>query len=279
MSARSLPSSLRDDYLALLDAWPVPCEHQYVQTRHGETFVLTCGDERAPPLILLHGALTNAASWMFDAAQWSPHFRVHVVDVIGEPGLSAASHPAPGSDGWAAWLDDVLDGLGLSGASFVGMSFGGWIALDYACRRPARVSRLALLCPSGIGPQKAFLWKALPWLLLGRRGVARVRAMVMGAEPENPPPLVKRLLDFLQRIRATVRPRPMRLPIMSDEALSALPMPLLVIVGDRDVMLDSRATRRRVMALVPRGQVHFVEEGRHYLPSQAGTILRFLQLL
>ncbi|KAF1005179.1 MAG: putative carboxylesterase nap [Luteibacter sp.] len=276
MSARMLSPALRDDYLALLDGWPLRHDRRTIDTCEGETFVLSCGRTDAPPLVLLHGALTNAASWLFDAEIWSRDFRVHVVDVIGEPGLSAPSHPPLDSDGWAAWLDDVLDGLGVTSAAFVGMSFGGWIALDYACRRPTRVSRLALLCPSGIGPQKAFLWKALPLLLLGSWGAAKVRAMVMGPSPKASTPQARRLLDFLQRVRTGVRPRPMRLPIVSDEALSALPMPLLVIVGGRDVMLDSRVTRQRVMTRVPRGRVHFVEDGRHYLPHQAGTIQAFL---
>ncbi|URX61122.1 alpha/beta hydrolase [Luteibacter anthropi] len=277
MNARTLTPELREAYLAQLDTWPEPCDRRTIETRQGATFVLSCGDECAPPLIVLHGALTNTASWMFDAQEWAPHFRVHMIDVIGEPGLSAASHPALHSDAWAAWLDDVLDGLGVSSASFVGMSFGGWLALDYACRRPSRVSCLALVCPSGIGPQKAFLWKVLPLLLLGRWGAAKIRDMVMGHVPGKSSPRAKELMDFLQRIRTSVRPRPMRLPIMSDKALAGLAIPLLAIVGGRDVMLDSHATRRRVMALVPAGRVHFVEEGRHYLPKQAGTVLSFLR--
>ena len=277
MRSRVLSPALRHDYLALLDRWPVPCERRTVDTRHGETFVLSCGDTNAPPVIVLHGALTNTASWMFDAAIWSRDFRVHVVDVIGEPGLSAPSHPALDSDEWSLWLDDVIEGLEVRAAAFVGMSFGGWIAMDYACRRPTRVSRLALLCPSGIGPQKAFLWKALPLLLLGPWGATKVREMVMGPSPKQPAPMAGRLLDFMQRVRTSVRPRPMRLPVMSDDALSTLAMPLLAIVGGRDMMLDSRVTQERVTALVPRGRVHFVEDGRHYLPGQAETIHAFLE--
>lgn len=276
MRSRVLSPALRHDYLALLDRWPVPCERRTVDTRHGETFVLSCGDTNAPPVIVLHGALTNTASWMFDAAIWSRDFRVHVVDVIGEPGLSAPSHPRLDSDAWACWLDDVLDGLGLAHASFVGMSFGGWIALDYARRRPGRVSRLALLCPAGIGKQKAFLWKALPLLLLGSWGASRIRSMVMGPQPVDLPENVSQLMTFLQRLRTSVRPRPMRIPRLSDDALRDLGMPVLAIAGDRDVLLDSRETMARISALVQRGTVHMVKAGYHYLPGQRGRIRAFL---
>ncbi|MET7399007.1 alpha/beta fold hydrolase [Dactylosporangium sp. NPDC005572] len=100
--------------------------------------------------MLLHGAIANSASWMGDAAEWSQRFRVYAVDVIGEAGLSAPARPPLDSDAYAARLDDVLDGLGLRGASFAGISLGGWLALDYAIRRPDRVDRLALLNPGGV---------------------------------------------------------------------------------------------------------------------------------
>lgn len=276
MNGRPLPETLRNEYLACLARWPVPGEQLTVATRQGDTFVMACGNESAPPVVLLHGALTNAASWMFDAAAWSEAFRVYAVDVIGEPGLSAPSHPRLDSDAWACWLDDVLDGLGLAHASFVGMSFGGWIALDYARRRPGRVSRLALLCPAGIGKQKAFLWKALPLLLLGSWGASRIRSMVMGPQPVDLPENVSQLMTFLQRLRTSVRPRPMRIPRLSDDALRDLGMPVLAIAGDRDVLLDSRETMARISALVQRGTVHMVKAGYHYLPGQRGRIRAFL---
>lgn len=40
--------------------WPVPAEQLRVPTREGDTFVLVCGPEDAPPLLLLHGSGSNA---------------------------------------------------------------------------------------------------------------------------------------------------------------------------------------------------------------------------
>ncbi len=144
-------------YRSVLDGWPVPHQELRLPTREGETFVVACGAEDAPPLILLHGAQANAASWMFDAIAWSQAFRVFAIDVIGEAGFSAPSRPDLSTDAHAGWLDDVLSGLGVTRAAFVGVSLGGWLALDYATRRPGRVERLALLCPAGIGRQKNVL--------------------------------------------------------------------------------------------------------------------------
>jgi pimeloyl-ACP methyl ester carboxylesterase len=128
---------IRRRYQEVLDAWPVPAEHLRVPTRQGETFVLTWGPRDAPPLVLLHGAGTNAAMWRADAVEWARHFRVHAVDLIGEPGLSAPSRPLD-SEADALWLDDAFDQLGLTRVSIVGASLGGWLALDYATRRADR---------------------------------------------------------------------------------------------------------------------------------------------
>ena len=43
-------------YREVLAAWPVPKTELRLSTRQGETFVIACGQESAPPLVLLHGA-------------------------------------------------------------------------------------------------------------------------------------------------------------------------------------------------------------------------------
>lgn len=82
---------------------------------------------------------------------WARHFRTYALDLIGEPGLSAPFRPPSAADAHPLWLDDVLEGLGITSTSVVAASLGGWPALDYATRRPERVTRLALLCPGGLG--------------------------------------------------------------------------------------------------------------------------------
>jgi pimeloyl-ACP methyl ester carboxylesterase len=108
--------------------------------------------------VLLHGSGSNSAEWTGRIAELAGRFRVYAIDIIGEPGLSAPARPPLGSDRYARWLDSVLDAMGLGRVPIMAISLGGWLALDYATRRPDRVERLALSCPSGIGRQrKGFL--------------------------------------------------------------------------------------------------------------------------
>ncbi|KAF1067485.1 MAG: Carboxylesterase YbfK [Pseudomonas citronellolis] len=265
-----------DCYHQVLEGWPVANQQRYLMTRAGATFVVSCGPVNAPALVLLHGTLSNAASWMFDAERWSTRYRVHAVDLIGEPGLSAPTRLELNDDAHACWLDDILDGLGLSEAAFVGLSLGGFLALDYAIRRPQRTRALVLISPSGIGRQRPFLLKAIPYLLLGHWGQERLRRKVMGPNSSAPDPRAQALLRLLELIRAQVRPRALRIPLVSDAQLSTLRMPVLILLGGRDALLHTIEAAQRVHAHLPAAQVHFLPEAYHYIPGQRERVLDFL---
>ncbi len=264
-------------YREFLSQWPVPSNQFSVKTREGDTFIVACGPESAPPLLLFHGSGANATAWLADIAAWAAHFRVYAVDMIGEPGLSTPSRPPLGSDAYALWLDDVMAALSFARASVVGVSLGGWLALDYATRRPDRVEKLALMCPAGVGRQKNFLLKALPLMLLGSWGNRKVREMVFGRAPAQISAGQSHMRDFMALIFKHFRPRVVKIPVFSDEALRRLTMPVLAIVGSKDVMLDSEETRERLSRNVPLATIRFLPDARHYIPGQTDTILAFLR--
>lgn len=269
--------AVRDAYLAVLANWPTPSEQLRIPTRQGETLVLVSGPKDAPPLVVFHGAHANTARWMREAATWSQAFRVYLVDVIGDAGLSAPSRPPLAGEDHALWLDDVMAGLGLDKVALVGESLGGWLAIDYATRRPERVTRLALLCPAGVGSQKNLLLKALPLLLLGAWGAHKLTELVLGPPSPNPSPLQNQVGDLMNLIFQHGHRRILKIPVFGDQALRRLAMPVLAMVGGKDVLLDSAGTRRRLAANAPHAQVLYLPEGRHLLPDQTDTILAFLR--
>lgn len=264
------------EYRAVLDRWPVPRQEIELPTSQGTTFVLACGPETAPPVVLLHGAQANSAAWLPDIALWSSRFRLYAVDMIGEAGLSSRVRPPLDDDTHATWLDGVFTGLGLVHAALVGTSLGGWLALDYAMRRPSRVSALALLCPAGIGRQKNFLLAIAPYLLLGSWGKRKILEKVFGPAPEHLPPDLEAISGLMNSIGRGIRPRTIKIPQLSDSALEALAMPILTVVGGRDVLIDSHDTRTRLERHVPHAEVCFVEEGYHFLPDQSQRVFDFL---
>ena len=87
--------AVKSAYRRMLEHWPVPAARHTVPTGQGDTFVITCGPADAPPLVLLHGSGTNSVMWAGHVATWAEHFRVHAIDMIGEPGLSAGPAASP----------------------------------------------------------------------------------------------------------------------------------------------------------------------------------------
>ncbi|WP_158884646.1 alpha/beta fold hydrolase [Amycolatopsis anabasis] len=272
---------IRQRYLDLLERWPVPSERRTVPTRHGDTFVLASGPEHAPPVLALHGSAGNAAGWLPRVAAWTRDRRVYAVDVIGEPGLSAPSRPPLASAEYASWLDDVLDGLALTSTSIVAESLGGWFALDYATRRPERITELALLNPSGIGRRKVGV--LLKYALLrpfGDRGLRK--ALVLAAGPaalaaDHQDPIGAALLELNLLTTKHFRPRMEPLPTFPDDRLRELTMPILTVLGARDAMLDAPGTARRLAEAVPHARVRVLPDAGHYLPDQSLTIADFLR--
>ena len=70
-----------DLYDSALAHWPVPYETQMIPTRHGETFVIASGDAANPPLVLLHGAAGNSATWGDDVRGYVRRYHSYAVDL------------------------------------------------------------------------------------------------------------------------------------------------------------------------------------------------------
>lgn len=273
--------SVEERYRTFLERWTAPSTQTTVVTCEGDTFVVASGPADAPPLVLLHGAGFNSAAWVSDVATWAGPHRVYAVDLIGEPGLSAPSRPDLNSGAYAAWLDDVFDGLRISRAAVLGASLGGWIALDYSLRRPKRVTRLALLVPGGIGRQKyGALIGSLFLMPCGRRGRRAAVRLVLGPRPEASGPeadMLSEMDDFLLLIQRSYTPRRDRLPVFTDEQLRSLVIPVLVVAGDKDRMLDSHETASRVGTLVPDSVVTLLPGTGHIPTGYAAIIGDFLK--
>ncbi|MFN2145264.1 MAG: alpha/beta fold hydrolase, partial [Anaerolineales bacterium] len=137
-------------YDNLLEKFDFEYESQYVDTRFGPTHMLVSGPEDAEPLILVQAIAGSAPLWYHQMPFLAKDFRVYALDTPGQPGRSAPNPPAILEGGYSDWLIDVLDGLGIERADFIGVSFAGWVVMRLAIRNPERVKRIMMISPTGL---------------------------------------------------------------------------------------------------------------------------------
>ncbi|MEU0069193.1 alpha/beta fold hydrolase [Streptomyces sp. NPDC006332] len=261
----------RAAYDKVMAKWPAEREALTVPTPFGATYVTVCGPADAPPLVLLPGGGgATSASWYAQAADLARAHRVHAVDLIGSPGRSepaAGHHPRTVAD-LVAWLDALLDGLGVPVADVGGHSYGAWIALHHALRSPDRVRRLFLLDPTQCfaGYRAAYLLRALPMLL--RPTPCRVRAFLeweCGGAVLDPDwlRLQEAAAGFPSVVKPVTGPRP------APEALRGLDVPVLLLLAGSSRTLDTYEVASRAGALLPRVESVVVPDVSHHALPQA----------
>jgi pimeloyl-ACP methyl ester carboxylesterase len=135
-------------YDAALNLWPVPHESCFATTLYGQTHVISCGVQDASPLVLLHGGYASSTMWFPNISDLARKFHVLAIDTIGEPGRSLPTRQNATKEDLAAWLVGVLDELGISQTQVVGLSRGGWLALNLAIHAPDRSGKIVLLSPA-----------------------------------------------------------------------------------------------------------------------------------
>src|SRR5512139_1796995 len=159
-------------YETALAHWPVPYAELDVPTRFGSTHIISSGPTDAPPLILLHGNWATATMWASVISTLAPDHRTFAIDQIDDVGKSVPARiPASRSD-YAEWLLDVLDQLGIDQADIAGLSYGGFLAMNFALSAPNRVKRLVLLCPGipSFGPPTSkYAVHGMPVILIPSR--------------------------------------------------------------------------------------------------------------
>jgi 3-oxoadipate enol-lactonase len=124
------------------------------------------GPADAPVVVFSNAIGTSLELWQAQAEALADRFRILRYDHRGQGG----SDVPPGPYSIPLLADDLaslLDELEIARASFVGLSLGGAVGMQFAVASPERLDRLVLACTSArFGPRESWLERAA----LVRRG-------------------------------------------------------------------------------------------------------------
>ena len=100
--------------------------------------------EGQPNVVFLHGAAMDHSVWVLPARYFARHgYNVFALDFPNHGRSQGTSLTS--IDGFADWVSDAMDALGVTRSAIVGHSMGSLIALDFAARHQDKTRVLALL--------------------------------------------------------------------------------------------------------------------------------------
>lgn len=270
-------------------------ESEYTVRANGaDVFVTDTGGD-APAVVLLHGGGPGASglsNFSRNTEALSRHFRVLIPDM---PGYGRSTKHVDHSDPFGYLADTIralLDELGIGTAHLVGNSYGGAAALRLALDTPARVGKLVLMGPGGIGTTRGLPTDGLKSLLsyYGGEGPSReklatfIRTYLVydgAAVPDE-------LIDL--RYQASIDPEvvaspPLRRPsglrtlwrmdLTRDRRLRRLATPTLVLWG-RDDKVNRPAGGPMLLNLMPNAELVMTSHTGHWMQWERAELFNQL---
>nr|WP_238350611.1 alpha/beta hydrolase [Kribbella shirazensis] len=254
-----------DDYRAKYEAamrdLPTPSAVRDVRTEYGVVRVYRYSGAKngLHPLVLLPGTSSGTPVWADNLKSLLAIGDVYALDLLGEPGMSVQSKPITSDEDKAAWLDQTLAALPEQRFNLLGLSIGGWTAMNLAVRRPDRIATVTTL-------DAVFVYDGLPLEVVIRSLPATVKwlprswrdsfnSYTAGGKPVEHVPIAD-MIEAGMKNYTMRQPQPQRI---TEQQLTALPMPVLAIIAGRSVMHDpptarstaERALRTKTVAFYP----------------------------
>jgi pimeloyl-ACP methyl ester carboxylesterase len=225
---------------------------------------------------MLHGTGGHWETFAPNLGPLSKHFRCIAFDMVGN-GFSDKPDYDYEIDVYARHVLGVMDALGATRASIVGMSLGAWVAARVALDHPERVDKIVLMSPAG--------------LVATATNMARIRAERTRAVDDPSWESIKAMFDHLiadERNRIpdviALRQAIYQLPetrkvidhvlilqdpeardrnLLTEQQWSSIQAPALVVASGQDHG-EYQNTAQRVARLIPQADVFEMPDVRHW---------------
>jgi pimeloyl-ACP methyl ester carboxylesterase len=253
-------------YNKTLALFELPIREKDIATQYGNAHVLICGNPANPPLVLLHGMNASSTMWYPNMKTLAKNHCVYAIDFLLEPGKSTCNSKRLRIEQIADWYDEVFTKLHLNSFDLVGCSRGGWLATAISIHEPERVKKLVLLSPAqtftwippssallsnitySISPNKEKLGHILSGLSVRSVKISKTYfdQYYLGTEKDNLSSCIFEMTPY------------------SRKSIESLKMPLLVLIGDKDIINNQRCLNK-VKKLLPDTQTGIIENAGHFL--------------
>jgi pimeloyl-ACP methyl ester carboxylesterase len=263
------PSSADSAYYAAynktMNLWNINYQDLYIPTTFGTAHVVVCGPEDGEPLVLLHGMNASSTMWYPNAEALSKNHQVFAIDFILEPGKSRLTKEMENVNDATMWYNEVISALQLKKYHLIGASRGGWFAVKLALNQGKKVKSLILLSPAQtftwIKPSSGMLKSLMALLPSQEDQMAKsMEGLSSKSEDVNQTYLEQYQLGLEQdsKYKFLLDMQP-----FSEKELEKLTIPVLVLVGDRDIINGKKTVY--LANKLPKGKGIMIKNAGHFL--------------
>lgn len=201
-------------------------------------------------LVMIHGFAANKDNWVRMAANLTGRYQVYAIDLPGHGDSSKDLDLGYSLPEQVAYLNRILDTLGLDHINLIGNSMGGAIAALYTARYPDQVQTTTLFNPAGVFKYESELFALVndgtnPLIVSKSGDMERLVDFALEQKPFVPWPIYDVMEEkalqnqpvneqIFQTLRQTGNEEAFR------KALQVVSTPVLVIWGDHDRVINYR---------------------------------------
>ncbi len=217
----------------------------YVKVNSAELYYETYG--QGEPLLLLHGNGQSISAFSQQIESLSKHFKVIAVDTRVHGKSSDQELEELTYDLFASDMKQLLDSLNLKQVNVLGWSDGGNTALKMALNHPAYVKKIAIM-GANLFPDKTAIESGLLDLF------SKQLEALEGKEDEES-------LNRARLLRLLLNE-----PQMSFAEMGAVKVPVLVMAGEHDVILESHT--KAISESIEGAKLIIFKDATHYAPQE-----------
>ncbi len=261
---------LKEKYITSYDnslkLWTEDFEEVKVPTSFGTAHVIVSGPKDGEPLVLLHGTDASSTMWFPNIEEFATTHRVYAIDYPLEAGKSVANTPKMSNKQVSQFYKQVFDHFDMKDISLAGVSRGGWVATYLALQPENNITKLILLSPARTFSGVKNMGKVASALRLkhfpSRKNSDRFFRN-FSRHPDRIDHTFQTQLYYAYKY-AKSKPRVMKMYRFKKKQLRTLKMPVLVLIGDHDIVNDEKMFKN-VHQLLPNATTLVVKDAGHFL--------------
>jgi pimeloyl-ACP methyl ester carboxylesterase len=260
-------------YNKALKLWDIPYTEEDIKTSYGTAHVIIAGPKNGKDLVLLHGMDASSTMWYPNIKALAKTHRIYAVDFLMEPNKSVLKDKPLSLEEIVIWYNEIFSHYKLRKFDIVGASRGGWIATLLATQKQNSIDKIVLLSPAQTFKFIDKIGKTSSALMLKLFPSEKKFGKTLNTfstHPEKINPAYKRQF-YLANKYAKSNSSMLKMHPFSDDELKSIQNPVLVLIGDHDVINGEDSVERAQKYLI-NSKTKIIKDAGHFLSIDQSKI-------